>query len=141
MDLDAALSQFDRVETNLVRLQAVLDQLIALIPGGIEFGASPEARQYRDLCGSFSEIAAALPPINGFRIAAEPLELDTIAQSRLDANEIGEPEILISLGRQMDAPQFEIDEYRRRFSTARRRLVRRRLGQLIDEIDQLLAQR
>jgi hypothetical protein len=141
MDLDAALSQFDRVETNLVRLQAVLDQLTALIPGGIEFGPSPEARQYRDLCGSFSDLAAALPPIDGFRITAEPLELDRIAQSRLDANEIGEPEILISLGRDMDAPQFEIDEYRRRLSTARRHLVRVRLGQLINEVNELLAQR
>ena len=32
MGLDADLNQFDRVETNLVRLQAVLAQLTALIP-------------------------------------------------------------------------------------------------------------
>jgi Restriction endonuclease len=141
MDLDAALGQFDRVEANLARLQAVLDQLTTLVPDGIEFGASPEARQYRELCASFSDIAAALPPIDSFRITARPLERDTIAQSRLDANEIGEPEILINLNRELDAPQSEIDEYRRRFSTARRRLVRSRLGQLIEEVDDLLALR
>jgi hypothetical protein len=139
MDLDAALGQFDRVEANLARLQTVVDQLEALIPGGIEFGASPEARQYRELCASFAEISAALPPIDGYTITAQPLERDTIAQTRLDANDIGEPEILISLGQEMDAPQVEIDEYRRRFSTARRQLVRDRLAQLIGDVDELLA--
>ncbi|MGA2927808.1 MAG: hypothetical protein ABSG43_17785 [Solirubrobacteraceae bacterium] len=53
MDLDAALSQVDRVEANLERLGAVDDQLTSLIPEGIEFGSSPEARQYRELCGAF----------------------------------------------------------------------------------------
>lgn len=139
MDLDAALNQFDRVEANLERLEAVHAQLISLVPAGIEFGSSPEARQYRDLCGAFAEIAAALPPIEGFRITAEPLELEAIAQARLDADEISEPAILINLGRDMDAPIVDIDEYRRRFSGARRRLVRERLQQLIHEIDELLA--
>lgn len=139
MDLDAALNQFDRVEANLERLEAVHAQLMSLVPDGIEFGSSPEARQYRELCGAFSEIVAALPPIDGFRITAEPLEREAIAQARLDANEISEPEILISLGRDMDAPIVDIDEYRRRFSGTRRHLVRERLHQLIQEIDELLA--
>jgi hypothetical protein len=85
MDLDTALGQFDRAEANLARLQAVLDEVTSLIPNGIEFGPSPEARQYRELCGSFSDIAAALPPIDGFRITAAPLERDTISRCRLDA--------------------------------------------------------
>jgi len=138
MDLDAALSQFDRVEANLERLGAVHDQLMSLVPEGIEFGSSPEARQYRELCGAFSDIATALPPVGGFRITAEPLELETIARARLDAAEISEPEILISLGQAMDAPVVDIDEYKRRFSATRRRLVGERLQQLIEEIDELL---
>jgi hypothetical protein len=56
-------------------------------------------------------------------------------------DDIGEPEILISLAQDMDAPQAEVDEHRRRFSTARRQLVRARLGELIGEIDNLLARR
>jgi hypothetical protein len=112
---------------------------MSLIPNGIEFGSSPEARQHRELCGAFSDIAAALPPIDGFRITSEPFELDAIARARLDANEIGEPEILISLAQHMDAPIVEMDEYRRRFSATRRRLVRERLEQLVEEIEDLLA--
>jgi hypothetical protein len=139
MDLEAALGQFDRVDANLTRLQSVLDELSALVPEGIAFGTSPEARQYRELCGAFADIAGALPPVDGFSIGAHPLELDTITQSRFDPAEIAEPEILISLNRELDTPQVEIDEYRRRFSIARRRLVRDRLGQLVQEVDELLA--
>jgi hypothetical protein len=138
VDLDSALNRFERVNTNLERLESVHDQLWALIPAGIEFGSSPEARQYRELCGAFADIAAALPPVDGFRITSMPLELEEIAQARLDANEISEPEILINLGREMDAPVAEMDEYRRRFSATRRRLIRERLQQLIEEIEVLL---
>jgi hypothetical protein len=39
--------------------------------------------------------------VDGFYISPQPLELYAIARARFDANEIDEPEILISLGRDM----------------------------------------
>lgn len=139
MDLNEALQQFDRTELNLRRLEKVSEQLLALIPDGIVFDSStPEGRQHSSLRRSFHELTAALPAIDGFRIEADPPTLDDIAQHRLDAAEISEPQILISLEQQISAPDDAIDDYRHRFNRARRELVRKRADELISEVDSLL---
>jgi hypothetical protein len=140
MDLDGALGQFDAIEANLARLDAVLAQHELLIPSGIVFSAgSAEEAQADDLRAAFDQIAAAMPPIDGWRIETELVALDDIAQARLDANEIGEPEVLIRLGREMGRPAQDVAEYRRRFAKVRRELVRERARQLMGEIDGILA--
>jgi hypothetical protein len=139
VELNEALRQFDRTEVNLRRLEEISSQLRELIPDGIEFpSSSPEGREHASLCRSFRDLAGALPAIDGFRLEAEPLGLDDIAQSRLDATEISEPEILIFLDRRIAEPDEAIDEYRHRFKRARRALVRRRADELVTEVDALL---
>lgn len=98
MDLNDALKQFDAVETNLARLDKVMESYEALIPAGISFTAgSPEGLRADELQEVFRDLVASLPPIDGWTIDAALLDLDDIAQSRLDAADIGEPQIEIDL--------------------------------------------
>lgn len=141
VDLDTALSRFDVVETNLSRLEKVIEEYEGLVPEGISFTAgSPEGLRADELRAAYDEIVATLPAIDGWRMTAELIDLDDIAQARLDANEISEPEILIRLGKAMAEPMRETKEYRRRFARQRRLLVRERARTLLTEIDRALDQ-
>jgi len=139
VDLNNALGQFDAIEANLARLDGVLARYEQLVPSGIVFAAgSAEEVQADDLRAAFVEISGALPAIGGWRIGAELVGLDDIARARLDAEEIGEPEVLIGLGREMGRPAQDVAEYRRRFERMRRELVRERARELMGDIDGLL---
>lgn len=139
MNLEEALQQFDRVEANLRRLEGLLDKLGDVTPSGISFADySPQALQYRELSRDYRDLVGALPSVGGFQIDAEPVPLDEIARLRFDAGEIDEPEILIALSQRMSAPAEELAEYRHRFTRERRALVRRRLQELVTDVDDLL---
>ncbi len=139
MDLEQALDQFDRTQTNVERLQQVWNRIEQLIPSGIAFpGTGPDELLYDELSRAFMEIVGGLPAIDGVALTAEPVTLRRIAQQRLDADEINEPEILIALGEEMDAPVHAIAEYRHRLARARKRLVRERVIALVADIDGLL---
>jgi hypothetical protein len=141
MDLEQALTQFDRTEANLARLQSVWNRMQELIPSGISFpGDAPEELLYEDLSRAFADIASGLPAINGAQLDALPLTLREIAQQRFDAAEISEPEILIGLGEEMAAPARAVAEYRHRFIRARKALVRDRVIQLIADVDGALTE-
>jgi hypothetical protein len=120
VDLEEALTAFDRTEANLRRLGKALDELTGLIPEGIVFpGSSPEALRYAELERTIADIAAALPAIDGLRVEVAPPSLQEIAQTRLDAADIGEPQILIDLGESISPPARLIAAYRDRFSRSR----------------------
>lgn len=139
MELEKALTLFDRVEANLDRLEKAWEQMEELVPAGIVFpGSAPEDRKYEDLRRSFQDLTEALPEIAGSTINAQPLSLEAIAQGRFDAAEISEPEISISLSRERQAPAEQMAEYRFRFHKERRVVVRRRTEELVTEIDELL---
>jgi hypothetical protein len=72
-------------------------------------------------------------------IQAEPLALDDVAQWRMDAFEASIPESLVNLTQQIAAPCAEVADYRHRFERLRRELSRRRITELVDEIDATLA--
>ena len=65
-----------------------------------------------------------------------PLDLDDIAQNRLDAMELGEAEIQSSVERMVGEPGRELREYRFRLNSKRRALIRDALVALIDQIDE-----
>jgi hypothetical protein len=141
VDLERALTQFDRTQTNVERLEQVWQRMQELVPDGIVFpGTAPEELLYEELTGAFGEIASALPTIDGQGFQAWPVSLRDIAQRRLDADEISEPEILISLGEDMTEPGREIARYRRSLARARRSLVRKRAIELLGGVNQLLAE-
>jgi hypothetical protein len=141
VDLEWALDQFDRTQTNLERLQKVWERMQELVPAGISFAdSSPDALLYNDLTHSFYEIAASLPSLEGRGLDAEIIGLDEIAKQRYDADLLdGEPDILIPLAERMVQPDHAIADYRRRLTTKRRQLVRDRTITLVGEIDALLA--
>lgn len=139
-DLDHSLRQFDRVEANLERVEQVVRELQDRIPDGVSFeGASPAGLEYQELIRQFHDLASGLPPINGFVVEAHPPDLNEIAQNRLDAIEISEPQLSLELQERIDEPAIKVADYRHRFTRARRQLVRRRVQELIETVDCLLA--
>ena len=134
--LNAALRAFETAEANLAKLERVWAKAKDCIPDGINFTSDPE---YDELCRSFSDIAGNLPAIDGWRIESRPLDLNEIAQRRLDAEEIGEIGIHVSLSEALDAPARDIAEYRFRIRRKRKQLIRDSLDTVVSRVDQLLA--
>lgn len=133
--LNAALRQFEAVEANLVKLEKVLTEIEAAIPHGIAFGDNPE---YEINCMDFDSILESLPKLVGWKPEITLLGLNEIAQNRLDASEIGEIEIAVSVERQISEPARLLREYRFRFNKTRNELIRDSLSDLIDSVDGVL---
>jgi hypothetical protein len=139
MDLEQALEQFDAVEANLRRLEKVWAEMRQLIPQGIAFfGNSPENLRYIELKRSFAAILKGIPPVGDYSIDEVNGDLDSIAQARLDASEVGDFEAKWWTEDKIDEPTRQIAEYRFMFRDARRDLVRGRLQDLIALINRLV---
>src|SRR5688572_954220 len=106
-----------------------------MLPRSPSFGAPPG---YDDACFSFRRVLAQMPAIDGFQITDELSDYDAAAQMRLDALEIGDIEASISVSKALTEQGRCLSEYRRRFQTKRRELVRDRLINLIDGTDERL---
>jgi hypothetical protein len=135
--LNAALRHFEAAEANLVKAEKVLAEIESAIPSGIAFG---ENTDYETNCRNFDGLIAALPKIEGWKPDIMLMELDEIAQNRMDAQEVGEIECIISVERQIAEPSRLLREYRYRFNQKRRELIRDALIELIDAIDANLRQ-
>jgi hypothetical protein len=130
--LNAALRQFEAAEANLLKAERVLAELNAAIPEGVVFG---ENADHESNCRHFDILLNALPKIDGWKPVIALLELDEIAQYRLDANEVGEIECLVSVERQIGEPARLLREYRFRFDQMRRQLIRSSIVELVDAVD------
>jgi hypothetical protein len=133
--LNAALRYFEAAEANLVKAEKTLSEIESAIPKGIAFGENPD---YETSCRNFEAILAALPRIDGWKPQIVLMELDAIAQNRLDAQDVGEIECIVSVERQIGEPARLLRDYRYRFNQKRRELIRDSLAELIDTIDALL---
>lgn len=133
--LNIALRLFEIVEANFLKADKVLKAILAAIPNGITFGSNPE---YEDDCRSFMDLWSSLPPIDGWKPEIHLMDLDEIAQSRLDAEEIGEIELKISIERSIDEPSGHLREYHYKFNRKRKELIREAIGTLIEETDMCL---
>ncbi|MEY4705955.1 MAG: hypothetical protein RL042_2160 [Nitrospirota bacterium] len=130
--LNAALRQFEAVEANLVKIEKVLCEVDSAIPQGIAFGENPE---YESNCRSFYALLASLPKIDDWKPIIVLMDLDEVAQNRLDAQEVGEVDCIVSVERQIGEPSRLVREYRYRFNQKRRELIRDAIVELIDSID------
>jgi hypothetical protein len=63
------------------------------------------------------------------------MDLDEIAQNRLDAQEVSDVSAIVTVERQIEEPAKLIRDYRHRFNQKRRELIRDALTELIDDID------
>jgi hypothetical protein len=130
--LNSALRYFEAAEANLVKAEKLLAEIDAAIPNGIAFGENPD---YEANCRNLNTLITALPKIDGWVPEVTLMELDEIAQSRLDAQEVGEIECTMAVERQIGEPSRLLREYRYRFNQKRRELIREALAELIDAID------
>jgi hypothetical protein len=130
--LNAALRQFEAAEANLIKAEKLLAEIEATIPSGIVFGENPD---YETSCRDFDILIASLPKIDGWKPDIILMDLDEIAQNRLDAREVGDFECMVSVERQIGEPPRYLREYRYRFNQKRRELIRDALIELIDAID------
>jgi hypothetical protein len=127
-----ALKQFEATEANLIKLENLWTELSSLVPGGIQFGGNVE---YDDRRRAFENILGALPKIDGWKPSDIPMDLDDIAQWRMDAKDSGEITAEFTVEREIEAPGRAIHEYRFKFNEKRRALIRDALIKNIDEID------
>lgn len=130
--LNAALRHFEAAEANLVKAEKLLAEIEAAIPSGIAFG---ENHDYETNCRNFDALMTALPKIDEWKPEITIMELDEIAQTRLEAREVGEIECIISDERQIGEPSRLLREYCYRFNQKRRELIRDALIELVDAID------
>lgn len=134
--LMSALKQFEATEANLAKAERLWSEVRSLIPNGIKFGENPA---YEDKCRALSAIFDALPAIDKWKPQVVLFDLDDIAQRRLDANEIQEFEVAVSVEQSINAPGREIREYRYLFNMKRRELIRDSLAELVNQVDSDLA--
>lgn len=141
MDVDAdnplmaALRQFEAAEANLVKLERIWQEIVKLVPEGIRFGSDPD---YEDRCRAFGEVLAALPMIDEWKPEYSLLDLNEIARTRLEVQEIveiGEIGPFIDLEESIEWPGRDLREYRFRFNKKRRELIQDAISELIDLVD------
>jgi hypothetical protein len=138
--LNAALRQFEVVEANLHKAERVLEEVVAAIPSDVAFvGDDPQYAEYDNNCRAFDSLLSSLPSIDGWKPDIVLMELDAIAQNRLDALELGEFEVQMAVEQDVSRPARQLREYRYRFDTKRRELVRRAVLEHIDSVDEKLA--
>jgi hypothetical protein len=130
--LTTALRQFEATEANLVKLEKIFQEIIKLIPNGIQPGYDPA---YEDRCRTFREVLDALPMIDGWKPEYHLSGLNEIAQNRFDAEELGEFSAIISVEEDIESPGRDLREYKFRFNKKRRALIRDSLSELIDLVD------
>lgn len=133
--LAKALRQFETAEANLVKLERLWAKAESLIPDGIAFGDDPD---YEAACRSIIVILEHLPKIDGWKPDIDPPDLNALAQDRLDARELGEPEAIVAVESAISVPGRQLREYRFRFNQKRRALVRDRVRELEQTIDGLI---
>lgn len=134
--LNAALRKFEAVEANLGKAEKVLAAIDEAMPSGLAFVGDDLA--YEDNCRAFGLLIESLPPIDGWKPEIIIMDLDAIALNRLDAQELGEIDAIVSVERQISEPARLLREYRARFNAKRRTLVRAAINEHVDAIEALL---
>ena len=133
---DAALREFEATAANLAKLDSLWERIENLQPSGPAFGAPPE---YQVLCLAFRRILPSLPAIDGLRVEDRLHEYDEAGQMHLDALELGEVEVQVSVMNSLEEQGRQLREYRFRLEAKRRELVRDRLVELIHDVEKLLS--
>jgi hypothetical protein len=131
--INAALRQFEAAEANLEKLQHIWSEIKKMTPEGITFGGDPK---YDDRLRAYRDLLSGLPKIDGWQPEAEPMDLDDIAQSRLDAKECGEISAEVAVEQLIGAPGRELGDYRHRLNKKRRQLVRNAMSDFIALVDE-----
>jgi len=132
--LNSAVRHFESAEANLLKLEKLWAEIEQAIPSGIAFMG--DNVEYENNCRSFDTILSSIPKIDGWKPEICLMDLDEIAQSRLDAQELGEIQCIVGVDRQISEPGRLLRDYRHRFNQKRKELIRDSLVELIDYVDE-----
>lgn len=130
--LMVALQHFEATEANLSKLERVWKEIKSLVPDGASFDTEPD---YDNKCRVFNDILSHLPKIDEWKPKTQPKDLNEIAQSRLDAQEISEISVIVSVEEEIERPGKELEEYRFRFNKKRKELINSALSELVPFVD------
>ena len=130
--INRALRQFEATEANLARLEHIWSEIGKLTPEGLAFGNDPA---YEEHVRVYEDVLGALPKIDGWKPESVPMDLNSIAQNRLDAKEIDEITAEVAVENEIEAPGRELADYRHRLNRKRRQLIRSVMSDLIAAID------
>ncbi len=134
-DLEAALSELDKVEANLIKLETLWEKIHQLIPDCVSFGGCDE---YDEKCRAFKSIQNMMPTIGSLNLDIGFYELDEIAQIRFDYLDIGEPSAGLNFENDINSPGSKLSEYRFYFNQQRRSIVRDAIIGVIANIDKYI---
>ena len=132
--LNKALRQFESTEANIVKLEKIWIYIEEKIGTSISFEFADT--EYENNVRSFKTLLESLPNIDGWKPNIDLMDLNEIAQNRLDASDLGEIEYTVSVEERISEPGKLIREYRYRFNQKRRELIRDSLVELIDIVDE-----
>lgn len=135
-DINDALREFEATEANLSRLERLWEEIVEIIPEGVAF-MGPDT-DYDNKCRTFRLILAEMPKLYGFEIGNFLLGLNEIGQMRLDAMEVGEPELHVHTESAIFHQGEVLSEYRFHYNKARKELIRNASLELVEEIDSQL---
>lgn len=127
-DLDSALRQFDRVAATLQKAEKAWVDIAS---------AALTSDEHEDRVRVFTDLTAALPAIDGFRVDAVPMSKTEMQLAWFGAGEVDEPEFHVETEQRIGAPGAELREYKHRFHRARREIVRGRIAEVVRAIDGL----
>ena len=130
--LNFALRNFEAVEANLVKAERLLHKIESTISKEDTFESNPD---YEDNCRDLNTLINVLPKIDGWKPEITLMELDEIAEARLQARDVGVFEAILSVERQIEKPSKLLREYRYRFNLKRRELVKDAIARLIETVD------
>lgn len=136
LDLTDALRAFEATEANITKLEKLWAEIEGEFPTGNVFAA--ESSEYEGRCRSYGLILQALPTIDGWKPATEPMSMSEVIQNVIDAREVGEVAAELSVYEHIQSPGKELREYRFRFDQQRRRLVREIVAEHVARIDHAL---
>lgn len=133
--INVALRHLEAAEANLEKLERIFEESQKRIPTGITFGKDDV---YEELRRSFADVLLALPAIDGWKPTCQLVDLDDVANSRMEAAEFGEIGMMNSAEEAIDEPGRQLNEYRHKFNGKRRELSRGAILEALGRFDDSL---
>lgn len=127
--LESALKTFEATEANLVKLEQIWEQLQQ---------NSSDPRVYEELYLAFAQVCNALPAIDGYSLRNTVYSYEAVAQMRYDAMMVDDIEATVGFENVIKEQEKLLQEYRFKLQSKRRELVRARVLQLVNEVDEQL---
>lgn len=132
-DLDELLTIFDKVASNLQKLEMIWERANPLLSMAKEQGSTPE---YRRLAMTWDSLLKGLVPIEGWKITIGLPDMDVLGKMFMDYSDIGEyPSMALGM---IEEVSRELAQYSFRLDQARRRAIAARLQGLTEQITTLL---